>query len=53
MSTSNYTVIANMLKRFNNVILSKEDYETTVKDILWNVVQIKDTNESNKPNKEV
>lgn len=43
---SNYESIKNLLKRFKyNKNMSDEDYETTVRDILWNVKRIE--NESN------
>ena len=35
-----YNVICNFLKRFDGTTLSAEDYETTVRDTLWNVDQI-------------
>jgi len=39
--------IQNFLKRFEGQLLSVEDYETTVRDILWNINNLikKATNE--------
>ncbi len=36
------TSIKNMLNRFRLGNISDEDIETTIRDILWNVQQIKD-----------
>ena len=38
--TEEYNAIKNMLMRFKQSSLSKEDIKTTIKDILWNVNQI-------------
>ena len=35
-----YISIQNFLKRFENTVLSPEDYQTTVNDILWNINQL-------------